>query len=161
MLSAKRGLQFGQEDCGPWSRACLVVSGLLLPLEAGTHATSVWVRRKYHVPQICSELFQCAILIFSFGAKCELGGCVLLAWLHTLPTYCHQFNDTICICALICCLREHALYEESPTISKLCLNINPCSQTLATSVYICVYVWWWWWCVCVWGGGGLEHGRFD
>ena len=27
-----------------WSRACLVVSGLFWPLEAGTHATSVGVR---------------------------------------------------------------------------------------------------------------------
>ena len=54
---------------------------------------------QYHVPPICSELFQCTILIFSLGAKCELGGCVLLAWLHTLPAYCHQFNDTVCICA--------------------------------------------------------------
>ena len=45
MLSARCGLQFGQEGCGPWSRACLVVSGLYWPLEAGTHATSVEVRR--------------------------------------------------------------------------------------------------------------------
>ena len=26
------GLQFGQEGCGPWSRACLVMSGLFWPL---------------------------------------------------------------------------------------------------------------------------------
>ena len=52
-----------------------------------------------HVPPIGSVLLQWAILIFSFGAKCELGGYALLAWLHTLATYCHQFNDTICICA--------------------------------------------------------------
>ena len=36
---------FGQEGCGSWSRACLVVLGLFWPLEAGTHATSVEVRR--------------------------------------------------------------------------------------------------------------------
>ena len=99
MLSARRGLQFGQVGCGPWSRACLVVSGLLWPVEAGTHATSVGVRRAISFPPICSELFQCAVLIFSFDAKCELRGYALLAWLHTLPAYCHQFNDTICICA--------------------------------------------------------------
>ena len=40
-----RGLQFGQEGCRPWWRACLVVLGLFWPLEAGTHATSVGVRR--------------------------------------------------------------------------------------------------------------------
>ena len=27
--------------------------------------------------------------LFFFGAKCELGGCALFAWLHTLPAYCH------------------------------------------------------------------------
>ena len=41
----KSGLQFGQEGCRPLSRACLVVSGLFWRLEAGTHATSVGVRR--------------------------------------------------------------------------------------------------------------------
>ena len=35
----RRGLQFSQEGCGPWSRACLAVSGLFWPQEAGTHAT--------------------------------------------------------------------------------------------------------------------------
>ena len=99
MLSARRGLQFGQEGCGPWSRACLVVSGLFWPLEAGTHATNVGSEGQYYVSPICSKLFQCAVLIFNFGAKCELGGCALLPWLHTLPAYCHQFDDTICICA--------------------------------------------------------------
>ena len=99
MLSAMRGLQFGQDGCGPWSRACLVMSGLIWSLEADTHATSVGIRRAISCSLICSELFQCAILIFSFGAKCELGVCALLAWLHALPAYCHQSNDTICICA--------------------------------------------------------------
>ena len=34
---------------------------LFWPLEAGTHATSVPVSEgQYHVPPICSELFQCA-----------------------------------------------------------------------------------------------------
>ena len=64
---------------GPWSRACLVGSGLFWPLEVGIHATSVRSEGQYHVPPICSELFQCAVLTFSFGAKCELGGCALLA----------------------------------------------------------------------------------
>ena len=73
--------------------------GFFWPLEAGTHANIVGVREQYHVPPICSELFQCAVLIFTFGAKCELRGCALVAWLHTLPANCHQFNDTICICA--------------------------------------------------------------
>ena len=95
MLSTKHGRQFGQERCGPWSRACLVVSELLWPLEVGTNATSVGVRMAIS----CCELFQCAVLIFSFGAKYELGGCALLAWLHTIPAYCHHFHDTICICA--------------------------------------------------------------
>ena len=99
MLSARRGLQFVQEGCGPWSTACLVVLGLFWPLEAGTHATSVGSERQYYVSPMCSDLFQCAVLIFSFGAKCELGGCALLAWLHTLPAYCTQLNDTICNCA--------------------------------------------------------------
>ena len=35
----------GQEGCRPCSSACLVVSRLFWPLEAGTHATSIGVRR--------------------------------------------------------------------------------------------------------------------
>ena len=31
----------------------------------------------------------------------KLEGCAPLAWFHTLPAYCHQFDDTICICAAI------------------------------------------------------------
>ena len=66
----------------PWLRACFVVSELFWPLEAGTHATLLVYgsEGQYHVPPIiCSELFQCAVLIFSLSAKCELGDCALLA----------------------------------------------------------------------------------
>ena len=99
MLSNRRGLQFRQEGCRPWSRAFLVVSRLIWPLEAGTQATIVGSEGQHHVPPKCSELFQCAVLIFSLGVKCELGDCALLAWLNTVPAYCHQFNDAICVCA--------------------------------------------------------------
>ena len=42
---ASRGLQFSQEGWGPWSKVCLVVSGLFWPLEAGTHTTNLVFRR--------------------------------------------------------------------------------------------------------------------
>ena len=86
-----------RQDCSstlvesmPRVRALLVAGTTLLVQGSEGH---------YHVPPICSELFHCAVLIFSFGAKCEIAGCALLAWLHTLPAYCQQFDGTICICA--------------------------------------------------------------
>ena len=113
----------------------------------------VWgSERQYHVPPICSELFQCAVLIFSFGAKCELGGCALLVWLHILPACCHQFNDTICICTAF----SHIMLLTNVKIvpwTWFILGVsyyfkivpkymNPCNQrvgdsiTLAASVYV-------------------------
>ena len=74
------------------------VRALLVARGEHTHSTSVGVRRAISYSTNMQWIVSMCH-IDSLGAKCELRGCALLAWLHTLPAYCHQFNDTICICA--------------------------------------------------------------